>query len=271
MEYSPGARRQTGFTLIELLVVIAIIALLAAILFPVFARVREQARKASCQSNLKQLGLGFHQYIQDYDGRNPPLEGMETGWTDTYPGGKALFRTAYHNVGDAAQGWPEEIYPYVKSTQVYHCPSQWVNNNTAYNSTTDDQCAYGMNEAFVRYYNTGNNPRIDTGIDAKVVYPSQVVLLGEINPLRIFNYSAEASDEGSGYGNYLDLPGAFFGGTVTNFRHGNGLNYLMYDGHVKFLTIKYRKTTLLNDPSQKPTWCPWDANDYNCDTGWGWV
>src|SRR5690349_12144108 len=64
-------RSARGFTLIELLVVIAIIALLAAILFPVFARARENARRASCQSNLKQIGLGFHQYTQDYDDRLP--------------------------------------------------------------------------------------------------------------------------------------------------------------------------------------------------------
>ncbi|HOJ21988.1 MAG TPA: DUF1559 domain-containing protein [Armatimonadota bacterium] len=62
-----GRQSRTGFTLIELLVVIAIIAILAAILFPVFARARENARKANCQSNLKQIGLAFQQYRQDYD------------------------------------------------------------------------------------------------------------------------------------------------------------------------------------------------------------
>ena len=70
--------KRKGFTLIELLVVIAIIAILAAILFPVFAKAREKARQATCQSNLKQLGLAFFQYVQDYDGVLPPLRNMLT-------------------------------------------------------------------------------------------------------------------------------------------------------------------------------------------------
>src|SRR5690606_6779733 len=80
-----GAKR--GFTLIELLVVIAIIAILAAILFPVFARARENARRASCQSNLKQIGLGLMQYTQDYDERLPA--GFLTNTGVPYPDGVA--------------------------------------------------------------------------------------------------------------------------------------------------------------------------------------
>ena len=109
-----AAFTKTAFTLIELLVVIAIIAILAAILFPVFARARENARRSSCQSNLKQIGLGVLQYVQDYDER--------------YPTG---------NAGTAAfgnrRGWAGNIYPYVKSKQIFVCPSDVTSasgNNT---------------------------------------------------------------------------------------------------------------------------------------------
>ena len=96
-----------AFTLIELLVVIAIIAILAAILFPVFARARENARRSSCQSNLKQIGLGIIQYTQDYDERFP----MRI-W-----GAPASVDLQEYN------SWRRSIFPYVKSTQLFACPS----------------------------------------------------------------------------------------------------------------------------------------------------
>ena len=103
-----ATRFYQGFTLIELLVVIAIIAILAAILFPVFARARENARRASCQSNLKQIGLGLLQYSQDYD------EKFVTAWYGTDSGGSST--TVNYK-------WMDAIQPYVKSTQLFTCPS----------------------------------------------------------------------------------------------------------------------------------------------------
>ncbi len=100
--------RPSAFTLIELLVVIAIIAILAAILFPVFARARENARRSSCQSNLKQIGLGMIQYIQDYDERFPL--GAQT--------------TAAAATAGTPYGWADALQPYLKSTQIFQCPSE---------------------------------------------------------------------------------------------------------------------------------------------------
>lgn len=100
--------RRSGFTLIELLVVIAIIGLLAAILFPVFQRVRENARRTSCQSNLKQLGLAITQYVQDYDAVMPLL-----------PSG---YINALTTSANPLQSPP--LTPYIKNDQIWMCPSQ---------------------------------------------------------------------------------------------------------------------------------------------------
>ena len=117
--------QRPAFTLVELLVVIAIIAILAAILFPVFARARENGRRASCQSNLKQIGLGLLQYSQDYD------EILVADWysdntTDgpgaTYPPGAA--KTSYK--------WADAAFPYIKSEQVFTCPSATGTSATPY-------------------------------------------------------------------------------------------------------------------------------------------
>jgi prepilin-type N-terminal cleavage/methylation domain-containing protein/prepilin-type processing-associated H-X9-DG protein len=116
--------RRKGFTLIELLVVIAIIAILAAILFPVFAQAREKARMAACQSNLKQMGNALMMYVQDYD---------ET-WPSGNPGTWDNCTTMPNRMGWA--GWVGNILlPYTKNVQIYACPSQprrlTVNNNCA--------------------------------------------------------------------------------------------------------------------------------------------
>jgi len=109
------SKRFKAFTLIELLVVIAIISILAAILFPVFARARENARRTSCLSNLKQIGLGMMMYVQDYDEIYPP---RLTGWQGTPPGGD------WGNSANTYWYWPQMMYPYTKNMQVFVCPSK---------------------------------------------------------------------------------------------------------------------------------------------------
>lgn len=103
--------RSFAFTLVEILVVIAIIAILAAILFPVFGRARENARRASCQSNLKQIGLGLLQYSQDYD------ENLVRAWQSSIPGNGPSDATARYK-------WMDAVFPYVKSEAIFNCPSQ---------------------------------------------------------------------------------------------------------------------------------------------------
>jgi prepilin-type N-terminal cleavage/methylation domain-containing protein/prepilin-type processing-associated H-X9-DG protein len=120
-------RRKAAFTLIELLVVIAIIAILAAILFPVFGRARENARKSACLSNLKQLGLGFMQYVQDYDGKLPGAAQYQKwgngGHWVAGTNGSALTTNAGVYNGNVADVQNGAVYSYVKNQQVYICPS----------------------------------------------------------------------------------------------------------------------------------------------------
>jgi prepilin-type N-terminal cleavage/methylation domain-containing protein len=163
-----GVRMYKGFTLIELLVVIAIIAILAAILFPVFAKVREKARQISCTSNMKQLGLAMDQYMEDYD------ETFPGAWKNTKQGPR--------------QEWEEAIYPYVKSKAVYDCPDRTshVTNDSTTNCTTNpDTCTtttdYGYNDLIIPAdIGVPSGGDDSTGApDALLTEPSNTILLAE--------------------------------------------------------------------------------------------
>ena len=225
-----------GFTLIELLVVIAIIAILAAILFPVFAKVREKARQTSCASNLKQIGLAFMQYEQDND------EQM------IYP-------------DDAwGQGWAGKIYSYVKSTGVYGCPD----DPTAPTVAGLYKVSYGMNGNVWPSNSTFYGGTTASSL-ASQGSPANTVLLFELQGqtstgngwvgVDVTNAHEDSSSSGTGAigggcdgpmptGNYCHAKyatGNIAGYPLTNWNgsalgvHTDGSNYLALDGHVKWL------------------------------------
>ncbi|HZP82037.1 MAG TPA: DUF1559 domain-containing protein [Chthonomonadaceae bacterium] len=226
-----------GFTLIELLVVIAIIAILAAILFPVFAQAREKARQASCLSNTKQIGLSLQMYIQDYD--ESLVLNNDGHW----------YKDAAGN--DLLNTWIELLDPYIKGKGIWVCPSATSGSGT-FISYGNTKSSYTLNNVY--WYDTalgglfehttgaqslasvddvagtvfcgdgGHAPKIEghdeTQWDEEQAVddwgiPSYMLVLPDANPPQIRSqYQA-----------------AFLG------RHNNGLNLTFFDGHSKFMRI----------------------------------
>jgi len=192
-------RRDKAFTLIELLVVITIIAILAAILFPVFSRAREKGRSASCQSNLKQIGLAMKMYLEDFDLINVP--GPDQG---------------------ATESWALLLKPYHKNTQIFTCPSRarWEIREP------DDSGGYVM--AILTDTQTGNS---GTGWhDSDFEDPSNTLIVFDapdyadtLNKTIISHQSQQ-----SPYPKYDPTD------RDVN-RHFDGINVLWYDGHVKYM------------------------------------
>jgi prepilin-type N-terminal cleavage/methylation domain-containing protein/prepilin-type processing-associated H-X9-DG protein len=195
---------RTGFTLIELLVVIAIIAILAAILFPVFARARENARRASCQSNLKQIGLGIMMYTQDYDEKFP------------------LTWNAYNDFSVRPVGWADITASYIKSDQIFKCPS-------ATGAVSSDPAAVG----YTHYaYNImlANNlwGTADGGKSlASITAPTLTVMVMDDLPnnAQTWEWGCTTSNACSGAG---------LARTGAARRHLEGSNFSFTDGHVKW-------------------------------------
>jgi prepilin-type N-terminal cleavage/methylation domain-containing protein/prepilin-type processing-associated H-X9-DG protein len=213
-------RKNFGFTLIELLVVIAIIAILAAILFPVFARARENARRASCASNLKNIGLGILQYAQDYDERMvwdsinvqtpPPLQSITS--------------------------WRGLLQPYIKSIQVFDCPSNtegkaWHSDgyatpqdyatNASYWNTSSTDCGNACGA--VGFSNFGGDwVSYPAPTLAQFTNTSQTIVVTETVFLNNDNRFSWAANLNTAYSNDQ----LFNGHLATS-------NYLFMDGHVK--------------------------------------
>ncbi len=202
-----------GFTLIELLVVIAIIAILAAILFPVFARARENARRASCQSNLKQIGLGVMQYTQDYDERYPMRQ--------------------YNNSAiGIANSWRRTTYPYTKSSQLFSCPSNSSNSRLADDSSDGSITALGDPSAprFNRSYGS-NSTAVNIGGDTPMEW-------GRANSMAALNDVARTvlvTETKEGHNSVLmDAPASRFANATDTFPgHLQTVVFLFADGHVK--------------------------------------
>ena len=228
-----------GFTLIELLVVIAIIAILAAILFPVFAKAREKARQISCASNQQQIGLALMQYNQDND--------------ESFPSG-------YNNYAGYGVGWAGSVQPYIKSTGVMKCPDDSTSVKTVGTETFSPD-SYALNRNLVGSGPTGTlsslqgpaNTVLTFEVSGVVADISQVnegtVASGAANP----NLDSESpTSDGrdillrSNYDIYTPVGTPLYAtgyldnrNANTEFqpdgRHTGGSNYLLADGHVKWL------------------------------------
>jgi prepilin-type N-terminal cleavage/methylation domain-containing protein/prepilin-type processing-associated H-X9-DG protein len=238
---------RTAFTLIELLVVIAIIAILAAILFPVFAQAREKARQASCLSNLKQIGLGFMQYSQDYD------EGLPA-WNEKLgqatPGAESA--TASGTLGeDKAPGyWPSRLMPYIKSGNptardlngVWACPSIGSQGEaTNYPSWAGGGAAdsYGYN-IFVSQVDPGIALSL-AGASRIYRYPTLVEMPEPASQILVLETGYDGRNRPPHEFAYWDKK--YGPGRLTNFttftnempeRHAGGSNYVFADGHAKW-------------------------------------
>ncbi len=212
---STRTARKAGFTLIELLVVIAIIAVLAAILFPVFAAAREKARQASCQSNLRQLGLATMMYTQDYDETFPLFQ---------YDDCQSFVCHQYWFGLRTATGWDKTkglLYPYMKNGQVQRCPS-WTGktlfgdgNGYGYNWGYIGSDCYG-NPQLDCYDAQGNFWPHDPATLASLSSPADKILFSDSGFYNAPWYGGDGSmEETPG----IDPPGQWYGDPTMDFRH----------------------------------------------------
>ncbi|MES2462611.1 MAG: DUF1559 domain-containing protein [Armatimonadota bacterium] len=233
--------RNAGFTLIELLVVIAIIAILAAMLFPVFAQAREKARQSACMSNLKQIGLGFIQYVQDHDETFPHSHNTLTAPTFNLPDGRT---------GTGRVNWPMQIYPYIKNVQVMSCPSD-PDSAYKFNATTNPYL-YDYSKPVPLSYGANGRMYFRTIplSDADIRFPADTYWIADLhrenpvsfepydtggwqgsnafNRLRFSKQCGQISTSGN-----ISLPAGV--NPENCVRHNGGNEIVFADGHVKWV------------------------------------
>jgi prepilin-type N-terminal cleavage/methylation domain-containing protein/prepilin-type processing-associated H-X9-DG protein len=250
-------KNKHGFTLIELLVVIAIIAILAAVLFPVFARARENARRASCQSNLKQIGLGLLQYAQDYDERFPHYI-MEQP-----------FGATFSSNGESISGnisWQLLIQPYVKSLQLFTCPSSKRRTTRAggtgssaanFISVSYAANAYGDPTLGGAWYDWGDNAPLGRYHDGTGAYndcdlPGGARLAQITAPAQVISVMENNGASGISTYDYASLGST---GTIRFADHLGMSNFLFCDGHVKAMKpmATYTPVVMWNVTNKTPS------------------
>jgi prepilin-type N-terminal cleavage/methylation domain-containing protein len=290
-------RKKIGaFTLIELLVVIAIIAILAAILFPVFAQAREKARAISCLSNVKQVSLGVMMYVQDYD-ETYPL------YFYTYSGPAKLDLPFTPDEPETIIGWNEAIYPYIKNIQLFTCPDTPRARTLTVGSDgtgfgADDSAPTGATGYAINARLSGNTGFLDDGRTnhpvlaiAGVEFAAATILLTEASSHCSDGCSSSDENEWGWEGRHVDKlygDGWNFGappnadyisvGKPPLAKHTLGGNYALSDGHAKFYPAgAMGKLTLPATPAQvdqaasvvaditgqRITYCPDSACRYN--------
>lgn len=241
LNWNPQTAIRRGFTLIELLIVIAIIAILAAILFPVFARARENARRTSCASNLKQIGLAMLQYTQDYDERFPL-----PAYTD--PVTATSFR------------WRHAVYPYTKSAQLFRCPSnKYATLDGAAGSAPQIPRNYAINVNF--------QPSATFAIPLSGIVSASTRIFATENAgsdYRIMYANHGSTGNEQQFANFVWNSGNFSG-------HLGTMNFLYADGHVKALKPTASATPAsqwgTNDDTKGTVACPdTELGRLNCET-----
>ncbi len=207
-----------GFTLVEVLIVLAVIVIITAILFPIFARVRENGRRATCVSNLKQIGLAWQMYADDSDGKAMPYSHSVGGTSQFWTG----FTTSDENSG-VARG-TGLLHPWLKTDKILLCPS-WAEDSSTSNFTQADVQGYGYNNSVFRPQNDKNPNRV-TLISA-IDKPAEMVVFADVVSISGVNFGTP------GLVSYLAISAPSRGLPTFHGRHNGMGNVLWADGHVK--------------------------------------